>query len=61
MRRKLNVVAFLVSIFATLLSVYSMAGSVRSVDIITLFFSGVIVGITTLNFIKRKKTSDTKE
>lgn len=61
MKRKLNVFAFLVSIFATLLSVYSMAGSVRTVDVITLFFSGVIVGITTLNFIKRKKTSDTKE
>ena len=55
MKRKLNFAGMVISLAATLLSVYSMAGSVRNVDIITLFFSGMLAGVTILNFFKLKK------
>ena len=55
MKRKLNFAGMIISLAATLLSVYSMAGSVRNVDIITLFFSGMLAGVTILNFFKLKK------
>ena len=55
MKRKLNFFGMILSLAATAMSVYSMAGSVRTVDIITLFFSGALAGITILNFFKIKK------
>ena len=55
MKRKINFLGMILSLVATVLSVYSMAGSVRTVDIITLFFSGALAGITILNFFKMKK------
>lgn len=60
MKRKINFIGMIISVVATVLSVYSMAGRVRTVDIITLFFSGALAGITTLNIIKFKKSPDDK-
>jgi len=55
MKRKLNTAAFFISLATTILSAYAMAGRVRTVDILTLFFSGVMAGVSILNFIRMRK------
>ncbi|KAB2838449.1 MAG: hypothetical protein F9K45_11325 [Melioribacteraceae bacterium] len=55
MKRKLNTAAFFISLAVSVLSTYSMAGRVRTVDIITLFCGGMMAGISIVNFIRMKK------
>lgn len=55
MKRKLNTAAFFISLAVSILSAYSMAGRVRTVDILTLFFGGIMAGVSIINFIRMKR------
>jgi hypothetical protein len=51
-KKVLRIIGFFLSVAVAALSAYNMMGRIRLVDVLTLFFGGFGVGVTTAIFIR---------